>query len=230
MKLAALISGGKDSIYAAYQAKKSGNEIVCLINLQPEKPDSWMFHVPNAKFVKQQAQAMEIPLISLPTSGIKEQELNDLREAIKLAVQKHKIQGIISGALASTYQKERIDKLCKELKLQSITPLWHMNPQQYIQALILDNFEVIITAIAADGFNKSWSGRKIDRNCLFDLIKLNRDFGIHVGGEGGEYETFVIDCPLFKKRIVIGESETKLESECCGQYLIKKVKLVDKNA
>ena len=228
MKLAALISGGKDSIYAAYQATKFAHEIVCLINLQPERQDSWMFHVPNAKFVEQQAKVMEIPLISLPTSGIKEQELDDLKSAMKLAVQKHKIQGIVSGALASMYQKQRIDALCKELKLQSITPLWRMNLQQYMQALILDNFEVIITAIAADGFNKSWLGRKLDRNMLFDLIKLNRDYSINIAGEGGEYETFVLDCPLFKKRITIQEAETKLESEFCGQYLFKEIKLVKK--
>ena len=228
MKGAALISGGKDSIYAAYAAKRQGHEIVCLINLQPERKDSWMFHVPNAEFVEQQAEAMEIPLISLPTSGIKEKELDDLKSAIKLAIQKHKIQGIVSGALASMYQKQRIDKLCKELKLQSITPLWHTNPQQYLQALILDNFEVIITAIAAEGFDKSWLGRKLDRNMLFDLIKLNRDFGIHICGEGGEYETFILDCPVFKKKIIIQKAETKIESDFCGQYLFKEIKLVKK--
>jgi len=229
MKCAALISGGKDSIYAAYASIKQGHEVICLVNLLPEKKDSWMFHVPNAEFVKEQAEAMEIPLISLPSSGVKEEELKDLKDAVKLAVDKYKIEGLVSGALASNYQKERIDLLCKELKLESITPLWHINPQQYIQALILDNFEVIMTGIAADGFSEEWLGRKIDRNALLDLIKLNRDFGIHIGGEGGEYETFVLDCPLFKKRIIIEEAENSIESENTGQYIIKKLKLVKKN-
>jgi len=112
MKIAALISGGKDSIYAAYKASKE-HEIVCLISFKSKKADSYMFHIPNIDLVKQQAKVMELPLIFMESSGIKEKELNDIKKALKIAIKKYKIEGVVSGALASNYQKERIDKILK---------------------------------------------------------------------------------------------------------------------
>jgi len=223
MKVGALVSGAKDSMYAAYAASKK-HELVCLITLVPEKPDSWMFHVPNLHLVPKQAELTGLPLVSIPTPGEKEEELIDLKAAIKLAKDKYKIEGIVSGAIASEYQKSRIEKICKELKLESIAPIWHMNEEQYMQRLILDGFEVIIAGVAAEGFDESWLGRKIDRNTIADLKKLN----IHLAGEGGEYETFVLDCPLFKKKIKVVSAEKRMESEYAGVYEIKEIKLVKK--
>ena len=52
--------------------------------------------------------ALGLPIIFKTTKGEKERELKDLRVAIKEAKQKYKIQGIVSGALASNYQKTRV--------------------------------------------------------------------------------------------------------------------------
>ncbi len=223
MKVGVLVSGAKDSMYAAYAASKK-HELVCLITLIPEKPDSYMFHVPNLHLVPKQAELMGLPLVSITTPGEKEEELIDLKTAIKLAKGKYKIEGVVSGAIESEYQKSRVDRICKELKLESIAPIWHMDAEQYMQKLILEGFEVIIAGVAAEGFDESWLGRKIDRNTIADLKKLN----IHLAGEGGEYETFVLDCPLFKKKIRVVSAEKKIESEHAGVYEIKEIKLTKK--
>jgi len=224
MKIAALVSGGKDSWYAAYLAKKFGHQVVCIVTLNPEREDSWMFHTPNVEFVVQQAEAAEIPLIMLPTSGIKEQELKELKEAINLAKQKHKIEGVCAGALASQYQKERVENICNELGLKLVAPLWHMNIEQYMRGLLLDNFEVVIVGIAAEGLNESFLGRKIDRNLIEDLKKTK----IHLAGEGGEYETFVLNCPMFKRKLEIWRSNTFMENEYTGKLIIEEIQLLRK--
>ena len=228
MKIAILVSGGKDSWYAAYLAKKQGHETICIVTLKPERADSYMFHFPNVDFVEKQAEAVDLPLVMLPTEGEKEKELRELKEAIKLAKQKHKIEGVCAGALASNYQKERIEAICEELELRAITPLWHMNPMMYMRGLLLNNFKVIITGIAADGLTEEWLGKELERNSLEELRRLSVKHGFHIAGEGGEYETFVLDCPLFKRRLEIWDSDTVMENPCTGKVLFKDVQLVKK--
>ena len=227
MRLAALISGGKDSIYAAYEASK-GNEVVCIITFKSKRADSYMFHIPNVELVKLQAKSMSLPLIFAVSSGIKEKELKDIKDALSAAIKKYKIQGVVSGALASNYQKERIDKICMDLGIKSIAPLWHIEPKKYLKELIDNNFKVIITGVAAEGLDESWLGRELDKGAIEDLTILNAKIKFHLGFEGGEAETFVLDCPIFKKRLMVEEAEKQMESKYCGQYSIKKIRFADK--
>lgn len=225
MKIASLFSGGKDSVFALHKVM---HEVACLITIKSKRTDSYMFHIPNIELAKLQAEALEIPVIYMESSGVKEKELEDLKKAMKIAKKKYNIQGLVSGALASKYQAGRIKKLCDELDLISINPLWGIDEEQYLRDLIKAKFNVIITGIAADGLNKNWLGRKIDDNCIADLKKLHEKNKIHIAAEGGEYETFVLNCPLFKKKIKIKDSEIRMENECTGQYVIKAADLVEK--
>jgi diphthine-ammonia ligase len=203
LKLGVLFSGGKDSTYAAWLAKKQGHELACLITLYSENPDSYMFHTPSIKKTKQQAQIMNLPIIVQKTKGKKEVELKDLENAIKSAKEKYNINAIVSGALASNYQKSRIENICKKLNLKSMTPLWNENEFLYLKKLVNDKFSVIITAVSAYPLNGSWLGRKIDQAFIEDVKKLYEKYKIHPAGEGGEFETFVIDCPLFKSPLEV---------------------------
>ena len=223
MKLAALVSGGKDSIYAALIASKE-HEITCLISFKSKKTDSYMFHIPNIELVKLQAEAMNLPLIFMESSGIKEKELEDIKKALKMAIKKYQINGVVSGALTSNYQKSRIDKICSELKLSSIAPLWHINPEQYLKDLIKNNFKAIITGIAAEGLTKDFLGKEINN----DFIKKIKKLKIHLGGEGGEYESLVLDCPFFKRKLKIKKAEIEMESYCAGNYIVEKAELIEK--
>lgn len=225
MKVAVLYSGGKDSNMALYKAKQLGHDIVCLITLAPLKEDSWMFHFPNIKLTKLQAKALNIPLIYEKTKGEKEKELKDLVKAVRKAIKKYKIKGLVSGALESRYQKTRIDKICKNLGLKSMAPLWHINHKKYLEE-VSEKFETIITAVSAEGLDEKWLGRKIDKGFIKDIEKLHKRYGINMTLEGGEGETFVLDGPFFKKKIRIIKLKKTMENECTGKLVIEKAMLL----
>ncbi|MBW3018039.1 diphthine--ammonia ligase, partial [Candidatus Woesearchaeota archaeon] len=133
MKLGVLFSSGKDSCLAMQLAKEEGHEIVCLISLQSENPYSWMFHTPNVQLVEEQAKCLELPLIIKKTKGEKEKELLDLREAISEAREKYPLDGIVTGAVFSRYQWTRVDKICGDLNIVCLSPLWHIDQEQILR-------------------------------------------------------------------------------------------------
>ena len=201
MKLGVLFSGGKDSTYAAWLAQKQGHELVCLISVISENKESYMFHTPAIAMTSKQAELMAIPLIIQKTKGEKEKELADLEKAIKTAVEKYKIEGIVTGALASVYQASRIQTLCNKLNIQCINPLWQKNQITLLEELIKNKFDVIIVGVFAYPLDKTWVGRKIDAQYIEDVKKIQEKYKINPAGEGGEFESLVINCPLFKKQL-----------------------------
>jgi|TARA_Y100000310_G_scaffold288745_1_gene314670 ABC transporter with metal-binding/Fe-S-binding domain ATP-binding protein len=207
MKLAVLFSGGKDSTYATYLAKQNRYELTCLISILSENKESFMFHTPSIEKTKFQAKAMNIPLIVQKTHGKKEEELKDLEKTIKKAKEKYKIEGIITGAVESVYQASRVQKICDKLELECFNPLWQKNQLELLEDLIKNKFEVIITSVMAYPFNESWLGRKIDKKFIREIKELNEKYKINPAGEGGEFETFVFDCPLFKKSLKIKDKK-----------------------
>ena len=226
MKLGALFSGGKDSTYAIYKSMKE-HEVVCLIAIKSLNPESYMFHVPAFEHIEKQAEALGIPLLLVETKGIKEEELKDLQKAIEEAKEKYKIKGIVTGAVASTYQASRIQKICDELNLKVFNPLWQVKQMELMKDLIKDKFEVIITGIAAYPLDESWLGRKLDEKMLKDMEKLEKEYKINVAGEGGEFETLVIDSPIHKKKIKLVETEKEYKDHH-GTLKILKMSLTDK--
>jgi asparagine synthase (glutamine-hydrolysing) len=227
-EIGALFTGGKDSNYALYKMIKKGYTVSCLITMESENPDSFMFHTPNIELVEYQAEALEIPLITDKTEGVKEEELKDLKRAIKKAVDKHGIQGLVTGALYSKYQRSRIEKICKELNIKCFSPLWHLDQYEYFKEIIKKGFRVVFSSVAALGLDKSWVGRVITVKDLKQLKELEKRYGVNVAGEGGEFESLVLDAPLFRKRLVITNSEIVSEGEYNHRMIVKKVRLVDK--
>lgn len=213
MKLASLFSGGKDSVYSTYLAKNQGNQISCLITLHSENKESYMFHTPSIKKTKYQAKSMNLPLIIQKTKGEKEEELKDLKKAIIKAIKKYNIQGIVTGALHSEYQASRIQKICDKLNIKCINPLWHKEEIPYLKELLKENFKVVIIGIFAYPLNQSWLGRNIDEKFIEEVKVLNQKYKIHPAGEGGEFETFVLDCPLFKTPLKIKSFKDFKEGE-----------------
>ncbi|MFH1451565.1 MAG: diphthine--ammonia ligase [archaeon] len=203
MKLGILFSGGKDSTLAAWLAKKGGHEICCLISIYSENKDSYMFHTPSISCVKIQAKVMNVPLIFWKTEGFEERELLDLREAIVKARDDFGIEGIVTGAVGSVYQASRVDKICSELGLKVINPLWGMEQIELLKLLVSEDFEVIISGVAAYPLDSSWLGRKIDSGYIEDVKRLWERHKINPAGEGGEFESFVLNCPLFSRKLEI---------------------------
>ncbi|MFA5061185.1 MAG: diphthine--ammonia ligase [Candidatus Pacearchaeota archaeon] len=203
MKLAILFSGGKDSVCATYLAKEQGNEVACLVSIHSENKESYMFHTPSIEQTKKQAEVMNTPLIIVKTKGEKETELLDLEKAIKKAIKDYKIQGVVTGALESVYQSTRIQKICNKLNLECFNPLWQKDQLELLEDLLEKNFEVIIVGVFAYPLNKNFLGRKIDKKFIEEVKTLKEKYKINPAGEGGEFETFVVNCPLFNKRLEI---------------------------
>jgi len=201
MKVGILFSGGKDSTYAAYLAKQAGHRIKCLITVVSMNKESYMFHTPSIGKVKKQALVMEKQLLVKKTKGVKEEELEDLEDVIKDAIDKFGIEGIVTGALRSEYQAFRIQKICDKLNISCINPLWKKNQVTLLRELIQNRFEVIITGVGAYPLDKSWLGRRIDWKFINEVKDLEKKCGINPAGEGGEFETFVLKCPLFKRQL-----------------------------
>lgn len=223
LRVAALVTSGKDSVLALYRAMKKGYEVTYLVTMIPQRPDSWMFHYPNIHLVDLFAEAVGIPLVKAETAGVKEVEVEDLKRLLSTL----EIDAVVSGGISSQYQKKRIDNVCNELELKSIAPLWHQNPQKLLQELVKLKIEAIIVGVYAFGFTPDWLGRKIDETTINDLTELNNKFQVSLVGEGGEYETLVLDAPLFKKRIELIDVEKVWEGQS-GYLLVKKARLVNK--
>src|SRR6202142_2451926 len=218
MNAAVLFSGGKDSTMAIYKAIEEGYSVEYLVSMISENPESYMFHVPNIHITELSSEAMGIPLIKAKTHGEKERELDDLKTVL-IDLKPKGVEAIFAGALASEYQKSRIDQLCKDIGLISKAPLWHVDPKEYMEEIINLGFEVIIISESAEGLDESWLGRKIDNKLLDEIINLNSQYGMHMAFEGGEAETLVLDCPIFKKSIKIVES-TNVWDRDSGHLLI----------
>ena len=208
---------------AILKAKQEGHEIKYLATIHSKNPDSYMYHTPNIGLTLIQSKAMDIQLVSKESKGEKEKEIEDLR----ILLEGLGVEGVVCGAIASNYQKQRIEEVCKELNLKLLTPLWGMDQEKLLREIIENKFEVIITAVAAEGFDESWLGRKIDEKCIEDLIKLKEKFGINSAGEGGEFETTVLDCPLFTRKILITEAE-KIWEKNSGIFRVINAKLTTK--
>ena len=213
MKLGVLFSGGKDSTFATFIAKSQGYEISCLISLFSKNKESYMFHTPSLSKTSIQAEAIGIPLLVKETEGEKEEELKDLKEAIKKAKDKFGIDGIVTGAVESVYQASRIQKICDELDLECFNPLWKKSQTSLLNELIKNDFEVIVTGVFAFPLDKEWLGKKIDEDFVKEIIELEKKYKINPAGEGGEFESFVLNCPLFKKKLKVKSFEDSKEGE-----------------
>ena len=226
MKLGVLFSGGKDSVFACRRAMEK-NQVACLITLVSENPDSYMFHTPNIRHTDLQAKALAIPLLTWPTHGVKEEELADLSAAIAAARERYAVQGIVTGAIESVYQAARVQRICRDQDLWCYNPLWQTNQIDYLRRLLKEDFSVIISGVYAYPFDASWLGARLTEERIQMLEQLQKKYKINPSGEGGELETFVLDGPIFHKRIEILKASQSY-ANYRGQFVIEEMRLVEK--
>mgnify|MGYP001270555191 CR=1 FL=1 len=227
MKLAALFSGGKDSTYAIHMAKKQGHTVDVLLTIFPYSDESHLLHHPNIKFTSLQAESMKIPqLIEKITSVEPKNEFEILNRLIKSAKENYSIEGIVHGGILSEFQKDNFSLACKKNHLELLSPLWKKEPKTYMKELLDENFSYIISTVSSEGLNDSWLGRQIHQNDLLELDRLQKTSGFNLNFEGGEAETFVLDCPLFEKSLLIEHSNTIWDGYR-GRFEILDAKLKD---
>uniref|UniRef100_A0A8J8Y8T2 Diphthine--ammonia ligase n=3 Tax=Callithrix jacchus TaxID=9483 RepID=A0A8J8Y8T2_CALJA len=230
MRVAALISGGKDSCYNMMQCIAAGHQIVALANLRPaenqvgsDELDSYMYQTVGHHAIDLYAEAMALPLYrrtirgrSLDTRQVytkcEGDEVEDLYELLKLVKEKEEIEGISVGAILSDYQRVRVENVCTRLNLQPLAYLWQRNQEDLLREMISCNIQAVIIKVAALGLDPDKHlGKTLDQMEPY-LVELSKKYGVHVCGEGGEYETFTLDCPLFKKKIIVDSSEVIIHS------------------
>lgn len=220
MELAVLFSGGKDSCLALHKAMEN-NKVLFLLSVIPANIDSFMFHKPDEKLLKKQAEMLNIKLIIEKSKGEKDKELKDLEKLIKKV--KNKIQGIVVGGLASNYQGDRIKKICKKYNLKFIAPLWDYSPEKLWKELFNSNFKVILTKISSDGIPKESLGKTIDEKEYEKLKNLSEKYKFRLDFEGGEAESAVLYMPEFKNEISL-DFDIKSEDKYRHFIKIKKIK------
>ncbi len=208
-----------------YAFKES--KVECLISIISENKESYMFHTPNIDLAEKQAEAIGIPIEIYKTKGEKELELEDLENAIKHAKEKYKLDAIYTGALASVYQASRIQTICDKLNLKCINPLWQKDQLDELNELIGLNFDIIIIGAFAEGFD-TIVGKKIDETFVKDMVKLKEKYKTNPAGEGGEFESFVLDAPFFKKKLIIDASKTIQDKEGGKILIIESISLHEK--
>ena len=214
MKVAILFSGGKDSTMALYYALKEEEDVKYLLSMK------------SVNITDLLAEALDIPIISAVTQGVKEEELEDLKREFE-NLKSLGVEAIYTGALYSVYQKSRIERLGDEVGLKIISPYWHVNELEYMREIVSLGFKIIISGVAAWGLDESWLGRIIDDKAIDELVKLNEKYQVNIAFEGGEAETLAIDGPIFKKRVKIlnDKKEWHLDS---GVYIIEDAILEEK--
>ncbi len=201
----ALVSGGKDSIYAAYLADCQGWPVHELLVMQPEDPDSWMFHTPNLDLVRWQAEAWGKAVRTYPVpAGNAEAETLALEEAMRRGG-----PGPISvGAIASSFQWSRVLRAAHAVGRRVYAPLWRVEPQRVVGEEIAAGLDIRLVQVAAEPLEADWLGERLDADRARRLAALSRPpTSVHLAGEGGEYETLVVDAPFWRSRLSIDRAK-----------------------
>jgi len=199
-KCAVLFSGGKDSCLALHKAREK-YEIAYLLSVIPKNFDSFMFHKPYLNLLEKQAEMLDLDLVVVESEGIEEKELEDLEKLIESV--KDNVESVVVGGIASSYQGDRIKKICSELGLEFYVPLWDYEEGQVWDELLNLGFKVILTKISCEGIGEEFLGIVINEKRFKDLKRLSEKYKFRVDFEGGEAESAVVLMPGFKKEIKI---------------------------
>jgi ABC transporter with metal-binding/Fe-S-binding domain ATP-binding protein len=208
-----LFSGGKDSSWALYQALETGLAVERLVTVHPEG-DSYMYHVPATRLAGLAAESIGIPLVEVEPDDFDAESATDSGEQgdaelepLEAALEPLDddlpggIAGVTAGAVESEYQTNRIEAMCDRLDADLFAPLWQEDPRELADAMLDAGFEIRIIRVAAGGLDESWLGRTLDAEALDELEDLNDRYGVHVLGEGGEFETLVTAGPHMDRAI-----------------------------
>ena len=208
-----LFSGGKDSSWALHRALAEGFDVSRLLTVHPAG-DSYMYHTPATELAGLAAESVGIDLFEVSPGDFGADDVDDagaqgdaelepmeaaLREiAAEAGVD---LAGVTAGAVESEFQTSRIQAMCNRLGIDLFAPLWHEDPAELAEAMFDAGFEIRIVQVAAYGLDESWLGRRYDADALADLLDLREEYGVHPLGEGGEFETYVVDGPHMDRRI-----------------------------
>lgn len=227
MKVGVMFSGGKDSTMALYEAMKKGWNVKALIAVKPKNTEAYLWHYPTVEWTKLSAKSLGIPLHFVRSEGIgPENETKELEEVIKNL----DVDALLLGGIGlQKTQINTIRKLAERYDKKVIVPHADMDHFELMRQAVMEGFDIRITNVATDGLGEEWLGRKLDLPVLDELQRLSKKHGFHEGGEGGYYDSFVVDGPIFKNKIEFLESENIWDNETASGYLdVKNARAVKK--
>lgn len=220
MNVCVLYSGGKDSNLALLKAHEEF-KVSCLVTLSPKSEESSIFHYPNTELVKLQAESLGIPLIMETCSDDEKSSLKALYNALRKAKKLFGVEGVVTGAIRSTYQATRFQRICDDLEMWCFNPLWLRDEISILNEALEKGFEIIFVRVA--GLDRSMLGKRLNEEIVQKFSGM-RGY-LNPAGEGGEYETFVLDMPLFRKKIKILEFEI-VGNKYDATLIVKRAELV----
>ena len=221
VRIATLFSGGKDSTYALYVAQQRGWDVTDLISILPEDPASMLYHVPNLHLTPLLAEAMGFPLTQERAGLGEEAELDALRRAIR----RTGVDGVVVGAIASDYQHARVNRVGHELGVRVFAPLWRRDPEHLLRDYLAAGMDIRVSGVSAEGLDATWLGRPLDESAVRDLLRLRDRVGLHPCGEGGEFETLVLNAPSYHRRVEVVDAQALWEGTS-GHWKVRAAKLV----
>jgi diphthine-ammonia ligase len=224
MKIVASWSGGKDSCFACYKAIQEGYDVSQLLIMMSDPSES-SFHMIRSDMLDAQSQAIGIPIVKWTTTPDTYEQ--DFKKAL-LQMKAEGVEGIVTGDVydVALHEPGWLDRVCKEVDLTPVKPLWHRDTQNILNEFINEGFKATVVRVKTDVLGMEWLGRQVNRKFFDDLLKLGT---VDPCGERGEFHTFVTDGPFFKKRIEILESEkSKLNGH--GRFVIKRFEVKPKGS
>ena len=181
-----------------------GYNVCYLVNTISEEYKRVRFHGTESRIIQAQAKAIGIPVLQRETSG--DNYERDFKEGVRNLISNKNVSAMVFGDIHLQSCLEWVEKICKELGIKAIEPLWQRPTKEILLDFIDNDFEAYVVSCQADLLDKKFIGQKLDRKFLEDISKL----GIDVCGENGEYHTLVTDGPIFKQRIKLLESQKVL--------------------
>ncbi|KAJ1850297.1 hypothetical protein H4R99_002314 [Coemansia sp. RSA 1722] len=230
MQVVALVSGGKDSTYNMVKCVENGHEIVALAHIHPPKTsekdelDSFMYQTVGSSGVSLIAECLSLPIYLQETQGTaitqtldyqqtENDETEDLFKLLSTVKDNHPdVKGVSVGAIFSRYQSNRVQNVCDRLGLTMLAYLWQRDQKELLHEMVENKIDAVLIKVAAMGLGEQDLGKSLAQ-MEEKLLKLDEKYGVHVCGEGGEFETFTLDSPIYKRKIVLDEVDVVVHSD-----------------
>ena len=228
MRTAGLFSGGKDSTYAILKTTLEKHDLCCITTMHPSSDDSLLFHYPTTNLLSKISTVIGVPVIERSCNrSEKNYEVKELTRLVKTAIDEFSIDGLVNGCISSKFQLDIFQDICDKLNVRLISPLWNIDSDYYYEQLLRQGFEIMITRVAALGLDSNWLGKIITKDNYSVLKKLSHKYQFNMTFEGGEAETLVLDCPLYKKRICVKDHNITWDG-IRGMFEILDIDLIEK--
>ncbi len=229
MKVAVMYSGGKDSTMALKYALEQGWEIDSLVSVKPKNTESFLYQYATVEWTVLSAEALGIPVIQINSQKIgPKEEADELEQIFK----KLKVDAILVGGVG--LQKTQIRewrRVAGKFGIKLIVPYENLTSEELFDKTINSGFDIMLTDVATDGLGPEWLGKRLNKENVEEFKRLSKKFGFDILGEGGYYNSLVLDGPIFNKRIEILNSKKIWDNKTSSGYLeIENARLVPKSS